>query len=100
MRVARKGREQDAWICSGSKIQLPGNQNSDVSVVQSLSCVRFFATSWTAARQAALSFTISRSLLKLMSIELMMPSKHLILCHPLIPYLTHLLLEATRFQEK
>ena len=39
MRVARKGCEQDAWICSGSKIQLPGNQNSDVSVVQSLSRV-------------------------------------------------------------
>ena len=39
MRVARKGHEQDAWICSGSKIQLPGNQNSDISVVQSLSCV-------------------------------------------------------------
>ena len=43
-----------------------------------------FATSWTAARQASLSITNSRSLLKLMSIELVMPSSHLILCHPLL----------------
>ena len=47
---------------------------------QSLSCVQLFATPWTAARQASLSITSSRSLLKLMSIELMMPSNHLILC--------------------
>ena len=46
--------------------------------------VRLFATLWTAARQASLSFTISRSLLKLISIESMMPSNHLILCHPLL----------------
>ena len=45
-----------------------------VFVVQSLSCVQLFATPWTAACQASLSFTISRSLLKLMSIELVMPS--------------------------
>ena len=44
----------------------------------------FFATLWTTALQASLSFTISRSLLKLMSIELVMPSNHLILCHPLL----------------
>ena len=42
------------------------------------------ATPWTAACQASLSFTISQSLLKLMSIELVMPSNHLILCHPLL----------------
>ena len=42
------------------------------------------ATSWTAARQASLSFTISRSLFRLMSIESVMPSNHLILCHPLL----------------
>ena len=47
-------------------------------MVQSLSCVWLFATPWTAARQASLSFTISRSLLKLMSIKLVMPSNHLI----------------------
>jgi len=58
-------------------------QWSTVAVVQSLSCVRLFETPWTAAHQASGSFTISRSLLKLMSIELMMPSNHLILCCPL-----------------
>ena len=52
-------------------------------VVQLLSCVRLFATPWTAARQASLSFTIFRSLLKLMSIRSVMPSNHLIFCHPL-----------------
>ena len=55
-----------------------------VAVVQSLSCVRLFASPWTAVCQASLSFTISYSLLKLMSIELEMPSNHLILCHPLL----------------
>ena len=53
------------------------------SSVQSLSRVQLFATPWTAARQASLSITNSQSLLKLMSIELVMPSNHLILCHPL-----------------
>ena len=54
------------------------------SVVQALSRVRLFAIPWTAARQASLSITNSRSLLKLLSIELVMPSNHLILCHPLL----------------
>ena len=53
-------------------------------VVQSLSCVRLFVTPWTAAHQASLSFTISRSLLKPMSIELVVPSNHLILRCPLL----------------
>ena len=53
-------------------------------VVQSLSRVRFFATPWTAAHQASLSITISRNLLKLMSIELVMPSNHLNLCRTLL----------------
>ena len=52
--------------------------------VQSLSRVRLFVTQWTAARQASLSITSSQSLLKLMSIESVMPSSHLILCHPLL----------------
>ena len=52
--------------------------------VQLLSCVRLFATPWTAAHQASLSITNSQSLLKFMSIKLMMPSNHLILCHPLL----------------
>ena len=50
------------------------------SSVQSLSCVWLFGTPWTVAGQASLSITNSRSLLKLMSIELVMPSNHLILC--------------------
>ena len=52
--------------------------------VQSLSCVRLFATPWTAACQASLSFTISQSLLKLTSTESVMPSNCLILCCPLL----------------
>ena len=54
------------------------------SSVQSLSCVWLFVTPWTAARQASLSITNSWILLKLMSIELVMPSNHLILCRPLL----------------
>ena len=53
-------------------------------VVQSPRRVQLLVTPWTAARQASLSFTVSRSLLKLMSIELVMPSNHLVLCHPLL----------------
>ena len=53
-----------------------------VIAVQSLSHVRLFGTPWTAAHQASLPFTISWSLPKLMSIESMMPSNNLILCHP------------------
>ena len=54
------------------------------SSVQSLSCIRLFATVWTAACQASLSITDSQSLLKLMSIELVMSSNHLILYFPLL----------------
>ena len=54
------------------------------SSVQLLSCVRLFVTPWTAARQASLSITNSRSLPKLMSIESVMPSNHLIPCCPLL----------------
>ena len=53
------------------------------SVVQSLSHVLLFATPWIAERQASLSITNTRSLLKLMSIESVMPSKHFILCQPI-----------------
>ena len=53
------------------------------SSVQSLSHIQLFGTPWTVARQASLSITNSQSLLKLMSIELVMPSNHLILCYPL-----------------
>ena len=72
-------------ICGHEEIfitspDLRGGLNS----VQSLSHVQLFATPWTAAFQASLSITNSRSLLKLMSIESVMPSNHLILCHPLL----------------
>ena len=65
----------------------PGSLRTDslpFSSVQSLSCIQLFATPWTAARQASLSITDSRGLLKLMSIESVMPSNHLIFCHPLL----------------
>ena len=54
------------------------------SSVQSLSCVRLFVTPWIAARQASLSITNSQSSLRLMSIESVIPSSHLILCRPLL----------------
>ena len=62
-------------FCSGS---------ARVWALSCFSCVWLFVTPWTAARQASLSFTTSQSLLKLMSIELVMPSNHLILCHLLL----------------
>ena len=60
------------------------NESFQFSSVQPLSRVQLFATSWTAEHQASLSITNSQSLLKLMSIESVMPSNHLILCHPLL----------------
>ena len=63
---------------------ISGKQDVLISSGQSLSHVRLFATPWTAARQASLSITNSQSLLKLMSIESVMPSNHLVLCHPLL----------------
>ena len=67
----------------------PNQNQTDIvhwklSSVQLLSHVWLFATPWTEAHKASLSFTNSRSLLKLMSIESVMPSNHLILCHPLL----------------
>ena len=60
------------------------DQEEFVFVFQSLSHAWLFATPWTVAHQVSLSFTISWSLLKLMTMELVMPSNHLILCHPLL----------------
>ena len=60
------------------------NKKYWISSVQSLSCVWFFAIPWTAACQASLSITNSQSLLKLISIESVIPSNHLILCHPFL----------------
>ena len=67
-------------------ISFPYSPISDFrfSSVQSLSHAKFFETPWTAAHQASLSITNSRSLFKLMSIKLMMTSNHLFLCHPLL----------------
>ena len=59
-------------------------KDNQFSSIQLLSCVQLFATPWTAAHQASLSITNSWSLLKLMSTELVMPSNHFILCHPLL----------------
>ena len=64
--------------------RLPLAEFHSVSSVESLSRVRLFATPWTAARQASLSITSSQSSLKVMSIESVMPSSHLILCCPLL----------------
>ena len=58
--------------------------SKSVQSIQSLSCVQLFATPWSAARQASLSITNSQSLLKHVSIELVMPSNYLILCCPLL----------------
>ena len=69
---------------SGHYIEILIELNIQLSTVQSLSRVWLFATSWIAALQASLSITNSLSLLKLMSIELVMPSSHLILCQPLL----------------
>ena len=68
---------------SHRNVREPGNKTTIV-VVQSLSHVQLFATPWTAACQASLSFTMAQSWLKLMSIESVMPSNHLILCHPFL----------------
>ena len=62
----------------------PITQSVQFSSVQSLSCVRLFATPWITARQASLSITNSQSSLRFMSIESVMPSCHLILCRPLL----------------
>ena len=65
------------------KISVILNYQSALSV-QLLSHVQLFTTPWTAALQASMSITSSRSLLKLIFIESVMPSNHLILCHPLL----------------
>ena len=68
----------------GVILQMIGLLSLFVAVDQLLSWVQLFAAPWTAAFKFSLSFTISWSSLKLMFIELLMPSKHLILCHPLL----------------
>jgi len=75
---------QFLWNPLGQPTWFVGDGSIVAVVVQSLSHVRLFATPWTAARQGSLSFTISWSLLRLVSIESVMPSNHLILCHHLL----------------
>ena len=70
---------------TASGMSQPGGHTGWAVVVQLLSHVLLFATPWTAARQVPLVCTISWSLIKLTSIESVMPSNHLILCHPLLP---------------
>ena len=68
----------------GNPLEHKNEESSTFVVLQLLSHIPLFATPWTAARQASLSFTIPQSLFKLMSIELMEPSNHLILCRHLL----------------
>ena len=75
----------------GFTLQVMDGQPEEVGVkvnkfnsVQSLSCVQLYVTPWMAARQASLSITNSRSLLKLMTIESVMPHNYIILCRPLL----------------
>ena len=70
--------------CTCQKAKMQSHTQTQFSPVQSLSCVRLFATPWIAACQASLSITNSQSLLKLEPSESVMPSSHLILCHPLL----------------
>ena len=70
--------------CTENSTRPSEGGNHRVLIVWSVSHLRLFVTPWTAACQASVSFTISQSLLKLMSIESVMPSNHLILCCPLL----------------
>ena len=81
--------DRGAWWVTVQGFQRVGhnwviNTHTQFSSVQLLSRVRLFVTLWITAHQASLSITISRSSLKLTSIELAMPSSHLIFCHPLL----------------
>ena len=72
------------YLCQRHVISKANSLSTMFSSVRSLSCVRLFATPWTAAHQASLSITNSRSLPKLTSIESLMQFSHLILCRPLL----------------
>ena len=79
-----QGLHQSLLHCRWFFTTEPPGKPIQVSSVQLLSCVQLFATPWTAAHQASLSITNSWSLLKLLSIESVMPSNLLILCHPIL----------------
>ena len=74
--------QKDRWMDGGAGEPRTEERGVTFVAVQLLSRVRLSVTPWTAARQASLSFTISQSLLRLMAIESMTPSNHLILCCP------------------
>ena len=76
--------QRENITCSSWELNLRILSDPVALVVHSLSCVQLFETPWTAACQASLSFTISQSLVKLMAIESVRPSNHLILCYPLL----------------
>ena len=79
-----KVKEESEKVGLKLNIQKTNMASGSTSSVQLLSHVQLFVTPWTGAHQASLSITNSRSLLKLMSIEWVMPSNHLIFCHPLL----------------
>ena len=82
----KKGQSFESMVLGTLDIHILKNENLTLifSSVQSLSHVRLFATPWIAAHQACFTITNSRSLPKLMSVELVMPSSHLIFCLPLL----------------
>ena len=84
MKLKQKLKKTDEWTDMLYSWARRLNIAKMVVVVQSLSHIELFVIPWTAALQASLSFTISQSLPKLRSIELVMPSSHLILCCPLL----------------
>ena len=90
-----------SWLnCVLIEIDLLLQLNGSFVVIHSLNCVQLFVTPWTAAHQTSLSFTISQSLLKLLSIESVMPSNHLILCHPPLLLLPSVFLSIRVFSNK
>ena len=84
------GGETQAWACFHSSShfwcasRVENHRGRHSAVVESLNHVQLFLAPWAAAHQASLSFTTSQSLLKLMTIESVMPSNHLVLCRPLL----------------
>ena len=83
-RVSREKKKKNKSVRACKAVLSCTVHMVQISSAQSLSCIRLFVTPWTTAYKASLSITNSWSLLKLMSIELVMPSNHLILCHPLL----------------
>ena len=83
-RICPQQNDDNSPHQAATRVSMNSTVNEFAVAIQLLNCVWLFVTPWTVARQASLSITNSQSLLKLMSIESMMPSNHLILCHPLL----------------